>query len=148
MGGQLGHRGEVPDTSRLLGPLRHPCDLDLLLFFHRHPRVLVPSERLAAFVGHDGKRVRRSLDTLTEAGVLRHSPHPAHEARLYVLIRGASDGGWLEALLTAASTDEGHAALMRALKARTPEPTLTAVRAPPASGPTAAVRDTEKERDA
>ena len=33
-----------------IGILRHPCDLDLLIFFHRHPRVILTSERLAAYL--------------------------------------------------------------------------------------------------
>jgi hypothetical protein len=140
--------GLLPDElSRLLGPLSHPCDLDLLLFFHRHPRALVTSERLAAFVGHDVKRVGRSLDTLMEAGALQRSPHPAHEARLYVL-RGAADEAWLAAVLAAASSDEGRTALMRALKVRASDPNLEASRAAPPSVPRHAVRDTEEERHA
>jgi len=133
--------------SRLLGPLCHPCDLDLLLFFHRHPRVLVTSERLAALVGHDVKRVGRSLDTLMKAGALQRSPHPAHEARLYVL-SGASDDGWLAAILAAASSDEGRTALMRALRARASDPKIEAVRAVPPSAPRDAARDPEEERHA
>jgi hypothetical protein len=133
--------------SRLLGPLSHPCDLDLLLFFHRHPRVLVTSERLAAFVGHDVKRVGRSLETLMEAGALQRSPHPAHEARLYVL-RSVSDKGWLAAILAAASSGDGRTALMRALRARASDPNIEAIRAASPNAPRDAVLDTEEERHA
>jgi hypothetical protein len=132
--------------SQLLGPLCHPCDLDLLLFFHRHPRVLVTSERLAAFVGYDVKRVGRSLDTLIKAGALQRSPHPGHEARLYVL-SGESAGGWLAAILTAASSDEGRTALARALRTRAGDPKIEAVRAVPPSV-SDVFRDPEEERHA
>jgi hypothetical protein len=87
--------GGVPlETQLLIGPLWHPCDLDLLLFFHRHPRVLMTTERLAAYVGYDVKQIGRSLDTLLGAAVLQRSPNPTHEARLYFLRVGA-DEGWL-----------------------------------------------------
>lgn len=42
-----------------VGVLRHPCDLDLLLFFNRHPRALLTSERLAAYVGYDLNQIGR-----------------------------------------------------------------------------------------
>src|SRR5262245_52889718 len=133
--------------SHLLGPLCHPCDLDLLLFFHRHPRVLVTSEQLAAFVGYDVKRVGRSLDMLMEAGTLQRSPHPAHEARLYVL-GGASDDRWLAAVLAAASSDDGRMALMRALRTRASDPKIDGVRTARPSAPRDAVPDPEEERHA
>ncbi|MGH8137830.1 MAG: hypothetical protein ACREVV_06495 [Steroidobacteraceae bacterium] len=50
--------------------IQHPCDLDLLLFFQRHPHSLLTSERLAAYVGYDLDQVARSLDLLTDAGLL------------------------------------------------------------------------------
>ena len=56
--------GEVLDR---LGCLRHPCDLDLLLFFSRHPRAFLVSERLAQYVGYDLPQVAQSLETLIAA---------------------------------------------------------------------------------
>ena len=35
-----------------IGILRDRCDLDLLLFFVRHPRVLLSSEQIAALRGY------------------------------------------------------------------------------------------------
>jgi hypothetical protein len=148
--GQPGNRAGVPpdESQPPLGPLRHPCDLDLLLFFHRHPRVVVTSERLAAFVGYDVKQVGRSLDTLLGAAVLQRSPNPAHEARLYALQMGSNDG-WLAAVLAAASRDEGRRALIQALKARAPsEPNPEATRAHPANNRTGANRDIEETTNA
>src|SRR5436309_15970332 len=84
-----------------IGVVRHPCDLDLVLFFYRHPRALLTSERLAAYVGYDLNQVARSLDLLTAAGVLERSQNPTHAARLYVLKMPQS--GWLTSLLEIAS---------------------------------------------
>ena len=53
--------------------IRQACDLDLLLFFHRHPCALLTGEQLVAFVGYDRERVAKSLDGLIEAGHLKRS---------------------------------------------------------------------------
>src|SRR2546430_8089603 len=73
--------------------LRHPCDLDLLLFFSRHPRAFLLSERLAEYVGYELPQVAQSLETVITAGLLRRSPDPTHPARLYVLTPGSTRGG-------------------------------------------------------
>ena len=65
--------------------IRHACDLDLLLFFNRHPRALLTSEQLVAYLGYDGARVANSLDGLIGAGLLTRSQYPSHAARMYVL---------------------------------------------------------------
>src|SRR5256886_11384612 len=57
--------------------LRHPCDLDLLLFFSRHPRAYLITERLAEYVGYELPQVAQSLETVITAGLLRRSPDPA-----------------------------------------------------------------------
>src|SRR5438094_5208899 len=69
--------------------LGQPCDLDLLRFFRRHPRALLTSEQLAAFVAYDVQQVGRSLDTLIGAGLLTQSQNPKSGARMYVLTSGA-----------------------------------------------------------
>lgn len=97
-----------------IGVLRHPCDLDLVLFFHRHPRALLTSDRLAAYVGYDLQQVGRSLDLLTEAGLLERSQNPTRAARMYVL--KAPDSGWLLSLIEIASTREGRADLIEAIR--------------------------------
>jgi len=81
--------GEVLDR---LGCLRHPCDLDLLLFFSRHPRAFLVSERLAQYVGYDLPQVAQSLETLIAAGLLQRSPDSTHPARLYLLTPGSTLG--------------------------------------------------------
>jgi len=97
-----------------IGVLRHPCDLDLLLFFHRHPHSLLTSERLAAYVGYDLDQIARSLDRLTGAGLLKCSQTPTHAARMYVL--QASDTAWLASLIDIASTHDGRRRLRDEMK--------------------------------
>lgn len=111
--------------------IRHACDLDLLLFFRRHPRTLLTSEQLVAYVGYDRERVAKSLDGLIEAGLLTRSANPAHAARLYVLDLGGSSGGWLTSLLEIAGTREGRADVMRLLNPGSGQPSaFQAGRAP------------------
>ena len=97
-----------------IGVLRHPCDLDLLVFFHRHPRSILTSERLAAYVGYDLNQLARSLDLLTDAGLLERSQNPTHAARLYVL--QTPQTGWLASVLDIASTREGREELLQTMK--------------------------------
>ena len=82
--------------------LGHPCDLDLLRFFQRHPRALLTTEQLAAWVGYDVQQVSRSLDSLIGAGLVTRSPTPKCSARMYVLTSGGTHGGWLKSLLEVA----------------------------------------------
>jgi hypothetical protein len=97
-----------------IGVLRHPCDLDLLLFFHRHPRAILTSERLAAYVGYDLDQLARSLDLLTDAALLERSQNPTHPARLYVL--KTPETGRLASVLDIASTRDGREKLIHAMK--------------------------------
>ena len=109
------------DASHLLdrlGVLSHPCDLDLLLFFVKHPRCLLPSETLAAFLGYEPKLMADSLETLLAAGFLARTQTPAHAARLYVMAIDADTNDWLPRVLNAASTRGGRLALRAALAAR------------------------------
>ena len=113
-----GSGGDEPDHARALldeGGLAHPCDLDLLLFLNRHPRAIMSSEQLAAFVGYDLVQVAKSLDVLEAAAVLRRSSNPTHVGRLYTLVpeRG---GSWLPALVRMASTPDGRRRLLGLLK--------------------------------
>ena len=110
----------IGDLLDRIGCLEHPCDLDLLLFFNRHPQAFLKSERLAEYVGYDLPQIQRSLETLMTAGLLRQSPESTRPARLYVLTRSSSSplGGWLSSLLRIAATREGRLAVIRALKQR------------------------------
>jgi len=111
-------------TRRLLdgiGVLRHPCDLDLLVFFVRHPRTLMASEQLAAFLGYDLKQITDSLDILLETGFLTRTPDSTHAARMHVFAIGVTNGGGLPELVELASTREGRLILRREMKRRAPE---------------------------
>ncbi|PYN96260.1 MAG: hypothetical protein DMD89_18015 [Candidatus Rokuibacteriota bacterium] len=126
----------IGDLLDRIGCLRHPCDLDLLLFFSRHPRAYLLSERLAEYVGYELPQVAQSLETVITAGLLRRSPDSTHPARLYVLTPGSTRGGWLSSLLRIAATRKGRLAVIHALKQRQ----SSGPSADGESGPVAAVK--------
>jgi hypothetical protein len=97
--------------------LRSMCDLDLLLFFARHPRVVLGSEQLAAYVGYDLAEVARALDLLLGAGVLKRTLHHGARGRMYVL---EIDHGeqWLEPLRRVCAMPDGRNTLRAILKQR------------------------------
>jgi hypothetical protein len=95
--------------------LRRPCDLDLLLFFIRHPRALLGSDQIAAFLGYDVKRLGESLDALVTAELLTRTQTPTSAAPMYVFAVGGPHGGWLPSLVELASTREGRLAMRAAL---------------------------------
>jgi hypothetical protein len=109
--------GDLLDRIRCLS---HPCDVDLLLFFYRHPRAFLITERLAQYVAYDLPQVAQSLETLIGAGLLQRSPDSTHPAQLYVLPRGSPLGGWVSSLLRVAAKREGRLAIIHALKERPP----------------------------
>lgn len=105
-------------AQRLLeevGIIRQPSDLDLLLFFARHRRALLTSDKLASLLGYDAKRIAESLDVLLTAGLLKRTQNPLLPSRLYVFTLPGRDGGWLPSLLKLASTREGRLELIEAL---------------------------------
>jgi hypothetical protein len=112
----------TPERARRLldriGVLRHPCDLDLLLFFVRHPRALLTSDQLAPFLGYDVKELGDSLDVLVTAGLLVRMQKPTSASRMYVFAAGGTHGGWLPSLVEFASTRQGRLAMRDALTAR------------------------------
>ena len=102
-----------------VGVLRHPCDLDLLLFFARHRRALLTSDQLAALLGYEVKDIAASLELLLDAGLLSRTPNRKHAARLYVFAAGSDpEREWVPALLRVGSTREGRLEMMRALRRR------------------------------
>lgn len=113
------------DTAHLLARtrvVRNACDLDLLVFLHRHPRTLLTSEQLAAFVGYDIKEIAKSLETFLEAGLLERTQNPMHAARMYVLeLDGSKDDGIRE-LLKLASTRTGRHGVLQALNSERSQP--------------------------
>ena len=122
-------RGDARLLLERIGVIRRPCDLDLLVFFIRHPRSLLASESLASFLGYDLKEIAESLDVLLDARLITRTQTPAHAARLYVLAVGDPDGdthpSWLPSLLALASTREGRLALRDALTHPQPDARTT-----------------------
>lgn len=99
-----------------LDGIRDACDLDLLVFFYRHPRSLLTSEQIVAYVGYDRDRVARALEGLITSGLLVRAQSPTHAARLYNLDLAGQPGGSLRSLLAYASTREGRSAVRALLK--------------------------------
>ena len=99
--------------------LRDACDLDLLLFFSRHPRVVLSSEQLAAYVGYEAEHVARSLDLLLSVGLITRTPKRGAPGRMLVLeIDRAQE--WLEPLRRLCATPDGRNAMKVLLRARPP----------------------------
>jgi hypothetical protein len=104
--------------KRLLGQapaIGNACDLDLLLFLQRHPRALLTSEQLAAFVGYDIREVAKSLETFIAADLLERTQNPMHAARMYVLVLDGPQNGGIRELLKLASTRNGRHSILQAL---------------------------------
>jgi hypothetical protein len=95
--------------------LQRPCDLDLLVFFAKHPRTLMTSEQLARLLGYQLNEMARSLDVLLEAGLLTRTQKPPRAARMYVFAINGANEGWPPELVQLASTREGRLALRRVL---------------------------------
>jgi hypothetical protein len=109
------------EASRLLdqiGVLRHACDLDLLVFFARHPRTLLTSEQLAAWLGYELKQIAASLEMLLQTGLLTRTQNPTHAARMYLFVVGESSDNWVPTLLKLASSRAGRLALKEELSGR------------------------------
>ena len=100
-----------------IGVLRDRCDLDLLLFFVRHPRVLLSSDKIAALLGYAVKQLGDSLEAFVTANLLSRTQKPSGVARLYVFADGDAPD-WLSSLGELASTREGQLALRSALADR------------------------------
>ena len=105
----------VAEVTRLLAMLNSPCDLDVLVFFHRHPRAFLSTPDLAQRVGYDTVDIDASIETLLVTGLVT-SPKSREgaTARLYAF----TPGRWatvLPRLLWVASTADGRRALRRAL---------------------------------
>src|SRR5579871_3410866 len=95
--------------------VRNACDLDLLVFLHRHPRTLLTSEQLAAFVGYDIKEIAKSLEAFIEADLLERTQNPMHAARMYLLVLDGPQQGGIRELLKLASTRSGRRSVLQAL---------------------------------
>lgn len=109
---------DTRDLSSMLDRMqciRHACDLDLLLFFYRHPRALMTGEQLVAYLGYDHEQAAKSLEGLIEAGLVTRSQNPSRAARLYVLELDALPGGLLSSFLKITATRPGRQEAMRLL---------------------------------
>jgi hypothetical protein len=95
--------------------LQRPCDLDLLMFFAKHPRTLIAGEQLAQLLGYQLSEIARSRDVLLAAGFLTRIHNPTRRPRLYVFATGDEDGRSVPALVALASTREGRLALRQVL---------------------------------
>lgn len=95
--------------------MRSACDLDLLVFLRRHPRTLLTSEQLAAFVGYDIKEIAKSLEAFIEADLLERTQNPMHAARMYLLVLDSPQHGGIRELLKLASTRNGRRSILQAL---------------------------------
>lgn len=95
--------------------MRNVCDLDLLVFLHRHPRTLLTSEQLAAFVGYDIKEIAKSLEAFIEAELLERTQNPMHAVRMYLLVLDGPQHGGIRELLKLASSRNGRRSILHAL---------------------------------
>jgi hypothetical protein len=100
--------------------LQGACDLDLLLFFSRHPRVVLSSEQLASYVGYELPQIARALERLLGAGLLKRTLNQGAPGRMYVLEVDHVEG-WLEPLRRVCATPDGRNALKGLLKHRQPQ---------------------------
>jgi hypothetical protein len=115
----------LQSTKRLLARtpfIQNACDLDLILFLHRHPRMLLTSERLAELVGYNLKEIAKSLDSFIDAGVLERTQQSTHAARLFVLTVDGPHMGGVRTLLDSGSTRQGRRFILDALRERRPRP--------------------------
>jgi len=106
------------DVLARLPYLRHRCDLDLLAFFPRHPRVLLSNERLVAVLEYDRNQIAASLETLIAAKVVTRTQHQTTGARMYAFEALDTDNDSLAPLLRTASARAGWLAILRALEGR------------------------------
>jgi hypothetical protein len=102
----------------LLNLLGCPRDLDVLIFFCRHPNALLTRDDLAARVGYNVHEVGTSIEVLIAAGLLGCSgdaaERPRSEAFLYRLMPGRWDA-ILGPLSWLTSSADGRRSLRRAL---------------------------------
>jgi hypothetical protein len=97
--------------------IRTACELDLLLFFSRHSRVVLSNEQLAIYVGHEDNQVVRALDLLLDAGLLRRVRNRNAATGMYVLaVEGVAQ--WLEPVRRLCATPDRRHALRTSLKER------------------------------
>ena len=117
----MDHLKELLDSAGL----KHPCDLDLLLFFRRHYSALMTSEQLSQLTGYELQQIAKSLDLLVACKVLRRSQNTTHSACLY-RFEPENGGPQFQEIFEVASTIEGGRRLRDVLKRRQSQPNRTA----------------------
>ena len=105
-------------TAILLTLLDAPCDLDVLVFAHRHTRVPLTVEDIPRAVGHDAEAVRVSIETLMVAGLIACTKSRRLDHDIGVLFYEFTPRTWdgiLAALCWVAASPDGRRALRKAL---------------------------------
>lgn len=92
------------------------------MFLHRHPRTLLTSEQLSAFVGYDIKEIATSLEAFMEVGLLERTQNPKHAARMYALELDDPQHSGVPELLKLASTRNGRHRIRQALSSANSRP--------------------------
>ena len=106
--------------------IQNACDLDLMVFLHRHPRTLLTSEQVSALVGYNLREVAKSIDAFIEVGLLeRTAQQSMHAARMFVLLLDSPQGAGIRALLELSSTRKGRQHILEALNTRGSPPEAT-----------------------
>ena len=106
--------------------IQNACDLDLMVFLHRHPRTLLTSEQVSALVGYNLREVAKSIDAFIEVGLLeRTAQQSMHAARMFVLLLDSPQGAGIRALLELSSTRKGRQRILEALNTRGSPPEAT-----------------------
>ena len=99
--------------------IQSACDLDLMVFLHRHPRTLLTSEQVSALVGYNLRDIAKSIDAFIEVGLLERTAQGSmHAARMFVLLLDGPQGGGISALLELSSTRKGRQRILEALNTR------------------------------
>lgn len=102
--------------------LRHPCDLDLLIFLARHRRTLLANEQIADLLGYDFKQINASLELLAGAGLVTQMTNRTRDTQMCVLeAADSASREWLPELLRVTSRREGRLAMLQALKRAEPD---------------------------
>ena len=112
-------RPNDPTTIELLqrveaAGIREACEFDLLLFFARHPRVVLRPEQIATLVGHEVEHVARALEQMLAASLLKQGLSRGG-GTMYVLAAEQLKE-WLEPVRRLCATPDGRHALRTLLK--------------------------------
>lgn len=126
---------ETHEALERLKVIQHVCDLDVLMFLHRHPRALLGLDQLAAYIGCARERVEQSLENLIADGLVIRRQKPPSAVPMFLLVRDGGQDQRLETLLAIASTRNGRLSILQALATAPPsEDHVHSPGEPPAKG--------------